>query len=212
MVTKKDTAQSTPQDAKQPTKDKDRESESKDFKEPALKPAEPLISSEELKKSEENDLNKIKTDLEEGKKQIAALTETAARALADLQNFRRRSEEDKKSFVQFANSALILEILPTLDHFKRAFDNIPPELKNHDLITGFKQIEKSLLTALEKTGLITIEALGKAFDPHLHEALMEAPGEKGLVIEEITKGYLLFDRVLRPSKVKVGNGASNSSV
>lgn len=152
------------------------------------------------------ELDKLKADLEEAKNHITGLTETAKRAMADLQNFRRRSEEEKKAFIEFANAGLMLEILPTLDNLQRALKNVPENLKSHDFVQGILHTEKGLLTALEKFGLNAIESIGKPFEPALHEALLEAPGEKGIILEELEKGYLLGEKILRPSKVKVGNG------
>lgn len=157
------------------------------------------------------DFDKVNKDLEDAKNQISTLTDTAKRAMADLQNYRRRQEEEKKSFVQFANASLILELLPTIDNLDRALKNIPPDLTSSDFVKGIEQTHKGLLGTLEKFDLKVIVALDQPFDAHLHEALLEVPGTKGIVIEEVEKGYYLNEKILRPAKVKVGNGETKIS-
>lgn len=159
--------------------------------------------------SQNTELEKLKTELEQAQKQIAALTETSQRAVADLQNFRRRSEENREAFAQFANAELILALLPTVDNFRRGLQAVTEDLKNHPVIKGFEAIEKALEITMEKAGLKAIESVGKTFDAHVHEALLEAPGEKGLIIQELERGYLLGEKVLKPAKVIVGNGEKN---
>ena len=162
--------------------------------------------NQEKKEIGNKEMEKVLQELEEVKKLNDMLTETSKRALADLQNYKKRSEEEKKVFVQYANANLILEILTTLDNFERAFKNIPEDLKNTDFIKGIIHIEKGLYTTLEKAGVKPIKALGEHLDTNLHETLMEGPGEKDVVIEEFEKGYTLGDKILRPAKVKEGNG------
>ena len=137
---------------------------------------------------------------------IAELTEVSKRALADLQNYKRRIEEERSQFVKLANASLILGILQITDNFDRAFAHMPQELEKNEWVEGVIQIEKQLSETLKKQGLKSIESIGQKFDPNFHEALLHAPGKKDVVIEELEKGYLLNDKVLRPSKVKVGNG------
>lgn len=156
------------------------------------------------------DFDKLNKDLEDAKNQISTLTDTAKRAMADLQNYRRRQEEEKKIFIQFANASLLLELLPTLDNLERALKNIPPDLTSSDFVKGIEQTHKGLLSTLEKFGLKVIVALNQPFDAHLHEALLEVPGQKGMIIEEVEKGYYLNDKILRPVKVKVGNSETES--
>lgn len=147
-------------------------------------------------------------DLEAANKRIAELTETAKRALADLQNYRKKTEEERTSFVQFAAAALLFELLPILDSFNRAFAQVPEEIKNTDWFSGALQIEQQLAAVITKQGVKEIPSpAGQKLDPRFHEAITVGPGEKDVVIEELEKGYLLGDKVLRPAKVKVGNGA-----
>ena len=128
------------------------------------------------------------------------------RAQADFINYKRRVEREMRESSQFANSALMLKLLPVLDDFERALDAIPEEEAQMNWAEGIQAIERKLRATLEAQGLAQVKALGKPFDPHVHEAVMQAPGEEGMVVEEVQKGYQLHDRVIRPAKVVVGRG------
>lgn len=145
--------------------------------------------------------------LEAANRQIQELTETAKRALADLQNYRRRVDEERAAFVQFANVALLLELLPILDNFQRAFASVPDEVSKTDWFKGALAIEQQLVGIIRKQGVTEIpSSLGKPLDPKIHEAIATGPGEKDVVIEEFEKGYMLGEKLIRPAKVKVGDG------
>lgn len=152
-----------------------------------------------------DDSGQLQGDLEAANKQIQELTETAKRALADLQNYRRRVEEERTQFVQFANVALILELLPILDNFQRAFAQVPEEISKSDWFKGALAIEQQLVAVVKKQGVTEMQSqVGKKLDPKSHEAIATGPGGKDTVIEEFEKGYMLGDKVIRPAKVKVG--------
>lgn len=149
----------------------------------------------------------LQLELDAANQKIKELTEAAKRALADLQNYRKKTDEERAGFVQFANIILILELLPVLDSFNRAFAQVPEEIKKTDWFRGALQIEQQLAGIMQKQGVQEMEPqLGKKVDPHFHEALAAGPGEKDVIIEEFEKGYLLGKKVIRPAKVKVGNG------
>lgn len=146
-------------------------------------------------------------DLAEANKKIQDLTETAKRALADLQNYRKRVEEERTQFAAFANVSLILELLPILDNFQRAFSQVPEDIAKTEWFKGTLQIEQQLVGIMRKQGVTEIpNSVGQKLDPKIHEAITAGPGEKDLVIEEFEKGYLLGEKVIRPAKVKVGDG------
>ncbi len=128
------------------------------------------------------------------------------RAQADYINYRRRSEQEKEEVVKFANTVLVLSLLPILDDWERAFAAIPPELAGADWVDGIRLIDRKLRATLEAQGLTQIEALGETFDPNLHEAVRQDSGREGIVVGEVEKGYKFRDRVIRPAKVVVGNG------
>lgn len=147
------------------------------------------------------------TELESLQQELAAMTETAKRALADLQNFKKRTEEEKKGLRQFAAMSLIIEILPVFDNFNRALAQIPEDIAENQWVAGITNIAKQFKGIIEKQGLTEITTEGEKFDPVKHEALMQGPGEKEMIIETFEPGYMLGDKVLKPAKVKVGDGS-----
>jgi molecular chaperone GrpE len=134
--------------------------------------------------------------------ELEKMTELAKRAMADLQNLKRRQEEEKSTWIKMANADLIKDLLPILDNLDRAKEHMPKEAE--DWGKGIEMSINQLHQVMNNAGLKKIESTGKPFNPDLHEALMEGEGEKGMVIEEFEKGYILGDRVIRHAKVKVG--------
>ncbi len=128
------------------------------------------------------------------------------RAQADFTNYKRRAEQEREETIRFANTNLMLNLLPVLDDLERAFAAIPPRLNRLEWVDGIRLIERKLRANLEALGLSTIVALGKPFDPNFHEAVMQGRGEEGIVVAEMQKGYMLNDRVIRPTRIIVGNG------
>jgi molecular chaperone GrpE len=128
------------------------------------------------------------------------------RAQADFVNYKRRAEQDRKDMGTYANTQLILKLLPILDDFDRAFDAISHKHAKTDWVEGVRLVERKFKKVLEDLGLTEIKAKGEVFDPNLHEALMHVKGEDGVVVQELEKGYRLGDKIIRPSKVAVGNG------
>ena len=128
------------------------------------------------------------------------------RVQADFDNYKKRLERERVEFVKFANADIIYEILKILDDFERA---VEAGKKKHDfdvLHKGVELIWIDFKEFLKQKGLEEIEAIGKPFDPHEHEAMMQEETEEhpeNYVVEEFQKGYKLNDRVIRPAKVKV---------
>ncbi|MBI2860776.1 MAG: nucleotide exchange factor GrpE [Chloroflexi bacterium] len=148
----------------------------------------------------------LRTALAAEKQRAAELLANWQRAQADFTNYRRRTEEERGEFIKQANASLICAILPVLDDLERAFDAIPPELSDNEWVGGVRLIERKLRSSLEGQGLSTIKAVGEPFDPRFHEAVTQGKGEEGIVLAEVCKGYMLHDRVIRPSRVIVGAG------
>jgi molecular chaperone GrpE len=159
----------------------------------------------EAPKTEEN-IDTLSEALTQAKNQAEENLTGWQRAKADLINYKRRSEQEKSEIVKFANSNLMLALLPVLDDFERAFNSMPVELEDAAWVEGVKLIEQKLISTLKAQGLSSIEAQGKPFDPKLHEAVMCCPGEENIVANEIIKGYKLHDKLLRPTAVAVGGG------
>ena len=132
------------------------------------------------------------------------------RAQADFLNYKRRTEQEKEDGTKFANANLVLKILPVLDDFERAVTSLPVDFADNPWVDGVKHIERKLRTTLESAGLSPIKAVGEPFDPRFHEAVREEKGKLGLVLQEAQRGYKFLDRVIRASKVVVGNGEVDS--
>ena len=138
----------------------------------------------------------------------AELKDQMLRRQAELENYRKRLIRDKEEAVQFANESLIRDILGFLDNMERALTAAKNGGDVNALIEGFEMTQNQLLSTLDKNwGLKAIESVGQEFNPSLHEACMMTVDEnldKETVLEEFQKGYTLHDRVIRPSKVKIG--------
>jgi len=156
--------------------------------------------------SEIEDIASLKQSLAEAKAKAEANLASWQRTQADFINYKRRTEQEKEEINQFAKATLILNLLPALDDLERAFAAIPPRLTKLSWVDGIRLIWSKLQATLEAQGLSEIKATGEPFDPHFHEAVRQDKGKEGVVIEEVQKGYKFHDRVIRPTKVVVGNG------
>ncbi len=152
------------------------------------------------------DAEALKQALAEEKAKAESYLANWQRSQADFINYKRRGEQEREDITKFANSALVLNLLPVLDDLERAFAYIPPNLAKRSWVDGMRLIERKLRATLEAQGLSPINALGEPFDPHLHEAVRQDKGKEGIVVEEVQKGYKFRDRVIRPTRVVVGNG------
>jgi molecular chaperone GrpE len=155
---------------------------------------------------EAEDIESLKEALTEAKAKAEANLAGWQRAQADFINYKKRNEQEKQDLSKFANSVLILNLLPVLDDFERAFSSLPPKMGNLSWLDGIKLVERKLWAVLQAQGVSPIKALGQPFDPQFHEAVRQDKGKDGIVIEEVQKGYMIDDRVIRPTMVVVGNG------
>ena len=138
---------------------------------------------------------------------LQQVREALARARADFANFRRRTQQEQEEQAKFGTALLVAEFLPILDNFERALDTIPRELRFFSWLQGIDLVHQMARNVLEKRGLEPIDTQDKPFDPNYHEAVLregEDDGSDVVVLEELQKGYVMYDRVLRPSLVKVG--------
>jgi molecular chaperone GrpE len=152
------------------------------------------------------DIEVIKKALAEEKAKAEDYLNNWKRTQADFINYKRRSEQEKEETSKFANSVLILSILPVLDDLERALKSVPPKLAKLPWVEGVKLIERKFHACLEAQGVTPIKAKGKPFDPNLHEAAVRSTGKEGIVVKELQRGYKLRDRVIRPTTVAVGSG------
>jgi molecular chaperone GrpE len=130
------------------------------------------------------------------------------RAEADLQNFKKRSEQERDESRRYATAAIIINLLPIVDDFERAFNSLDSLIAGLSWFDGIRLIYRKLLMSLENAGVRPIQSEGEMFDPRYHEAVAHVDGEEGKVISEVQRGYVLHDRVLRPAMVAVGKGAA----
>jgi molecular chaperone GrpE len=156
--------------------------------------------------TEIEDIETLKKVLAEERAKAEDYLANWKRAQADFVNYKRRSELDREANSRFANSVLILNLLPVLDDLQRALHSVPPRLAKLSWVDGVRLIERKFGAALEAQGLTPIKARGEPFDPNLHQAMMRSRGREGMVVRELQRGYKLHDRVLRPAMVAVGGG------
>ena len=159
---------------------------------------------------EVEDVEGLKKALSEEKAKAAEHLANWQRAQADFINYKRRVEQERNDTTKFANSVLILNLLPVLDDMERALENVSAETAGMNWVEGVKLIYRKLQSVLQGQGLTEIKALGQPFDPNLHEAVLYDEGEEGVVTEDFQKGYKLQERVLRPAMVKVGRGVKQA--
>ena len=147
-----------------------------------------------------------KDELTLANEKIKDLEDKYKRLLAEFDNFRKRSEKESVQMCDIGASVVLTKILPIVDNFERALQNVPEELKENAFVDGIDKIYKQILKTFEDMGVKPIEAVGKTFDANLHNAVMtdeNAEGEVDTVVEELQKGYTYKDQVLRHSMVKV---------
>src|ERR671918_202185 len=132
------------------------------------------------------------------------------RVAAEFENYRKRAMRDQESLVARAHERLVKELLPVLDDLERALE-AAAEHEEAKLEEGVRLVHRELRDALSKEGLLEIETNG-SFDPHVHEALLTQPSaeDEGSILEVIQKGYRLGDRVVRPARVVISQGASSA--
>ncbi|MCR5303832.1 MAG: nucleotide exchange factor GrpE [Lachnospiraceae bacterium] len=137
---------------------------------------------------------------------IAELKDRCQRQLAEFENFRNRSEREKSGMYEAGSRSVIEKILPVVDNFERALESPPEDEASKAFTEGVQMIYKQLMQELEKIGVEKIDAVGKPFDPNLHNAVMQVQSdeyESGTVVQELQKGYTHHGTVVRHSMVGV---------
>lgn len=152
--------------------------------------------------------NSKSKELAEKNQKIEELTDRLLRTVAEFDNYRKRSEKEKATMYDMGVKSIIEKILPIVDNFERGLGTITEKEKESAFAQGVELIHKQLLTALDEIGLKPIDAVGKEFDPNLHNAVMHGEDEtlgENIVSDEFQKGYMYRDMVVRHSMVKVVN-------
>lgn len=135
---------------------------------------------------------------------IEELTDRVKRQLAEFENFRNRTEKEKSTMYEMGAKSIVEKILPVIDNFERGLEHAPEE--GDPFADGMRMVYRQMLTELENAGVKPINAIGTDFDPNIHNAVMQVPSEElesGKVAQELQKGYMYRDTLVRPSMVAV---------
>ncbi|PNV60307.1 nucleotide exchange factor GrpE [Clostridium sp. chh4-2] len=140
--------------------------------------------------------------------QIEDLTDRVKRTMAEFDNFRKRTEKEKSAMYEIGARDMVERILPVVDNFERGLASVPEAEKGGPVAEGMEKIYKQLMKALDEAGVKPIEAVGQPFDPNFHNAVMHIEDEslgENVVAQELQKGYMYRDTVVRHSMVQVAN-------
>lgn len=157
-------------------------------------------------KKDKKDKKDVKIEELTGK--VEELNDRLLRNLAEFDNFRKRNEKEKAQMFEVGAKTIVEKILPTIDNFERGLASVPEDKKDDPFVQGMDKVYRQLMSSLEEAGVKPIEAVGKEFDPNLHNAVMHEENEEfgeNTVSEELQKGYMYRDGVVRHSMVKVAN-------
>lgn len=165
---------------------------------------------EEIETNHDEDTSNVEEsnsqEVIELKEKVEAAENKYLRLYADFDNYRRRVKLDQEASEKYRAESLLSNLLPAIDNLERAMQINPDNEQTKALLTGVEMVYRGILDALESEGAKQIEAVNNEFDPHLHQAVMQTEEEgveSNIVVEEFQKGYILKDRVIRPSMVKV---------
>ena len=177
--------------------------------------AQPEVSTGENEPEEENDLAELdpikilEKDLLDAKNELTEQKDKFVRLQAETDNFRKRLSREKEEFSQYANERLFKELLPIFDNFERALEDPSSDIKSFK--EGLEMILKQFSSFLKKEKVEPIEAIGKKFDPMIHEVLTSeesSENEENTIISQFVKGYTINNRVIRPSQVVISKKPS----
>ena len=163
---------------------------------------------EETESGEEPEMLKKKKKKDKMEEKIEELEDRVKRQMAEFDNFRKRTETEKSHMYEVGARDVIEKILPVVDNFERGLASVPEDQKENPVIVGMDKIYNQLMTTLTDLGVEPIEAVGEEFDPNYHNAVMHVEDEElgeNVVAEEVLKGYIYKDTVIRHSMVKVAN-------
>ena len=147
-----------------------------------------------------------KVEKDASKEKIAELEDRVMRQMAEFENFRRRTDKEKQAMFETGARSVIEKILPVVDNFERGFATVDPADEQDAFVGGMRMVYKQMMTELENIGVKPIEAVGKEFDPNFHNAVMQVASEEyesGVVAQELLKGYMYKETVVRHSMVAV---------
>ena len=186
-------------------------------------PSEKIVSESQKEENIETDIEGLVEEEEQENEEIDALRQEVdewrskanehldkyLRGLADFSNYRKRQERAREQQFLRTRMDILKRLVPVIDDFDRALANVPDEFDGTGWVEGVTLIANKLKAVLEGFEVVPIEALGRPFDPNFHSALAKEPSDQypeGTVSEEVNKGYMIGDLVLRPAEVKVSSG------
>ncbi len=146
--------------------------------------------------------------IEELTAQVADLTDKVKRSMAEFDNYRKRTDKEKSAMFDMGAKSIVEKILPVIDNFERGLAGVPEDKKSEAFVDGMNMVYRQMLKSLNEAGLEQIEAVGKEFDPNLHNAVMHTEDEslgENVVANEFQKGYTYKGSVVRYSMVQVAN-------
>lgn len=167
-------------------------------------------SQEQDQKNEPNEENQKSSEesLKQKEQQYEELLDKYLRLGADFENSRKRWERERYDLIRFANSSLLKEFISVVDEMEHALKAVKNNTSCEETVKGLEMLYDNFLGILKKNGIQVIEALGKKFDPHFHEIAgskeVKEDNQEHIVLEEVQRGYLFEEKVLRTSKVIVG--------
>ena len=182
------------------------DSEEKDSEEKDSEEKNSEEKDSEEKDSKDKGLFGKKKKKDKKDEQIEDLNDRLRRQMAEFDNFRKRSEKEKSQMFDMGARSIIEKVLPVVDNFERGLAAVPEDQKDDAFVTGMDKVYKQLMTEFDSIGVKPIEALGQEFNPDLHNAVMQVESdeyEPGVVAQELQKGYMYKDTVVRHSMVAV---------
>ncbi len=166
------------------------------------------VKTEDAKKAVSSKMVEVaEADYQKAVEEAASYKDKYVRLYAEFENARKRMDRDRQEFIRYANEGIIAEFLGILDNLERCVE--AAQAKHEDYTAFLKGVEMVMAQTheiLKRNGVRPIEAQGKMFDPHVHEILMQEEAEgvdEGMILEEFQKGYMIADKVVRTSKVKI---------
>ncbi|MFC4738174.1 nucleotide exchange factor GrpE [Bacillus daqingensis] len=145
-------------------------------------------------------------EMDEHSRELEEMQDKLLRLQADYDNFRRRTKQEKEAAAKYKSQKLADSLLPALDNFERALMMEPESDEAKNLLQGMQMVYRQLEEALQSEHIQVMETVGQPFDPHKHEAVMQVETDEfdsNIIVEELQKGYMLHDKVIRPAMVKV---------
>ena len=186
--------------------------ETQDGEDPIAGDTEETGEEEESKEDDKAAKKSKKSRFKADKKQdalnekIAELEDKVKRQMAEFDNFRKRTEKEKTQMYDMGAKSIIEKILPVIDNFERGLAAVPEEQREDAFVVGMDKVYRQMVTELDASGVKPIEAVGQEFDPNFHNAVMQVESEEydsGVVAQELQKGYMYKDSVVRHSMVAV---------